>query len=86
MLPDTGGRLNQIKGWRKVNNRKNSECCSARLSDLDFSNWWMDNSWGMMYLHVQHKTEDTVHRVHCRTMDNPRIAMHNGVLKWLVNK
>lgn len=39
--------------WLAVCDPMNSTCDSADLHDLDWSNWWEDNSFGL-YLHVRH--------------------------------
>lgn len=64
----------------------NSSCGSASLHQLDFSNWWTDVSFGKHYLHVQHRTQDTVHRVYCRHAEQPRLKMVAGKLHWLIEK
>lgn len=83
---------------RRVDSPRNSG--SARIEDLDFSDWWMD-AWekdgpiirDTRYIHVAHKGHDgmqgTVHRVHPRRAKNAqswRLAMRNGVLYWLIDK
>lgn len=78
--------------WFRVAHPRNSTCGSARITDLDFSEWWTDGGsgspWGLAYLKVPHKggngMEGTVHRVHCRYTDTPRLAMREGELYWLV--
>lgn len=68
---------------RSVSGPRNSSCGSARLSDLNWSRWWTDNSFGQMYLHVAHKDGQTVHRVYCRRCKTPRLEMVRGRLCWL---
>lgn len=73
---------------------RNSTCGSARITDLDFSRWWTDGGegsiWGASYLKVPHRGHDgmegTVHRVHCRHSETPRLAYENGTLYWLVGR
>lgn len=77
----------------KVESPRNSECGSARLRDLNFSEWWTD-SWtgegiaGITHLKVPHKggegMEGTVHRVYCKHSEKPRLMWKNGTLYWLV--
>lgn len=72
---------------RKVNSTRNSQCCSARLSDLDFSNWYSDNG----HIHALHSAdggwmEGTRHRVYCRASDSPRLAVVDGELYWLIDE
>jgi len=70
----------------KVNSRRNSTCGSARLGDLDWSNWRTDASClGRLYLHVQHSDGETWHRVFCR-FKSARLAFRCGVLCWLVKR
>lgn len=71
---------------RVIKSNRNSSCASARLCDLDWSNWWTDNSFESHYLHVKHKDGETVHRVFCRISKNPRIGMYDNILKWLIDK
>ena len=54
------------------------------LSRLDWRNWWVDRSCGLLYLHVKAKGSDTCHRVMCRYSDCPGIGMHDGRLFWMV--
>jgi hypothetical protein len=73
----------------RVDSRRNSTCGSARLDDLDWSEWWTGTglSGKMFILHVRHKEmRDTSHRVYCRTSDTPRLAFRGGVLYWLVSE
>lgn len=76
--------------WRvrrfRVDSEANSSCESASLEDLDWSTWWMDNSYGMIYIHVRDKRErDAWHRVYCRKSETPRLACRDGALYWLVS-
>jgi len=66
----------------KVSSPRNSEC-SIPLSRLNFGRWFAE---GSSYLHVHHKTEDTIHRVYCKHSDTPRLAMRDGELYWLVDE
>ncbi len=70
---------------RSVDNPRYSECGSAKLSDLDWSHWWTDTSFGAHYLHVAHKDGETSHRVYARGHVGPRLEMLNGKLMWLYN-
>lgn len=38
---------------RRVNSPRNSDCGSAKLADLDWSQWFTDNTSGGFYLHVR---------------------------------
>lgn len=73
--------------WRKVNTTRNSACGSACLENLDWSNWWTDGGISGKYgmLQVVHTDMGSVHRVYCRHADNPRLAMRDGILYWLVD-
>jgi len=71
--------------WRRINSPRNSDCGSARLSELDWSNWWTDTSAGDHYLHVAHRQNQTFHRVYCRANERPRIGQRDGVLYWLID-
>jgi hypothetical protein len=71
--------------YLKINNIENSEC-SVMLNTLDFNNWFQDTSKGMNYLHVQVKGSDEYFRVFCKKNENPRIAMENGRLYWIIDK
>lgn len=64
-----------------VASRRNSVCGSAKLADLDWSNWWQD----LWHIHVLHKDGETWHRVFCRRDERPRLEMRNGKLMWLVH-
>lgn len=77
-----------VAEWQelRVNDPAHSSCGSASLAQLDFSNWWTDVSFGKHYLHVQHRSQDTVHRVYCRHEEQPRLKMVGGELHWLVEK
>lgn len=79
-------RRNQVS-WRRVNSPRNSECGSARLQDLDWSNWWTDTSAGDHYLHVASLDGETRHRVYCRVSTTAaRLGQRAGVLYWLVER
>lgn len=70
---------------KRVDRKKNSVVGThgVKLTDLDFANWFTDTSYGRHYLHVD-GPDGTLHRVHCRHADNPRLEMHDGVLYWLL--
>ena len=70
---------------RKVKSRRNSEC-GFDLDQLDWGNWWTDDSFGMFSLHVQRKDGDGVRCVYCRKTDTPRLEMVDGVLYWLIDR
>lgn len=78
--------------------RSFSTCGSADLAELDWSNWWVDNSqcegeptWNC-YLHVRRWRDDegeTWHRVyphklHRRTCN--RVMMTDDVLTWIYDR
>jgi hypothetical protein len=75
---------------RRVDSPRNSRSGSAKLSDLDFSQWWTDVSFGQHYLHVPHKGHGgmagTVHRVKCRLAECPRLLLKNGKLYWIIDE
>lgn len=71
--------------WIKVSSPRNSTCHSAKLSALDFSRWFSDDSLSSFYLHVDAKDGDTSHRVYCRFDQCPRIGQKGGEIYWLVN-
>ena len=71
---------------RRVNSPRNSICGSARLAELDWTNWHTDNSFGSLYLHVRSLDGDTWHRVYCRKAETPRLRMIGGVLFWLIDE
>ena len=68
----------------KVRSERNSACIRD-LDSLDWSNWFVDLSFGRFYLHVDALDGDTVWRVRCRKAMMPRLAMKNGDLYWLVD-
>lgn len=77
--------------WKRVDDPRNSACATARLKDLDWSNWWWDSAG---YIHVRRSVPSldgpgpddcTHHRVRCRLTGSPRIAMRDGHLYWLVD-
>lgn len=70
-----------------VRSPRNSKCTTAKLTDLDFSEWWTDDSIpGCVYLHVPRRSDDTVHRVRCKHGKRVRLMMRKGVLCWLWEK
>lgn len=71
---------------RRVNSRRNSICGSARLADLDWSNWFTDTTGGGLYLHVRSLDEEAWHRVQCRKAWGPRLKLVDGELFWLVDE
>lgn len=77
-----------ITRFLKIDSNRNSYTgCGTPLYYLDWRDWWSDCDMGYsFYLHVAHidKTEGTRHRVYCRHEVKPRIAMVDGVLKWVV--
>lgn len=84
-----GGKLFTMR--RIVNSPRNSDCGSAKLSDLDWSNWWIDLSFGQFYLHVRRAHprldgpgDESWHRVHCRATNDPRIRLMGGRLYWII--
>lgn len=70
----------------RVDDPANSSCDSAKLASLDFKNWWTDTSFDKLYLHVQHVSDGTVHRVYCRHAQQPRLQMFDGMLHWLIDE
>ena len=70
----------------KVNSRRNSECGSARLGELYWSQWFDDFSFGDHdhYLHVA-GPDNSWHRVRCRHQAKPRLECIDGMLYWLVD-
>ena len=69
----------------KVNSKRNSVCGSAKMSELDWSNWWSEGSvLNGLYLNVKHKDGETVHRVFCLASRYPRLRLIDGELYWLV--
>lgn len=80
---------------RAVASRRNSMCGSARLEDLDWSNWFADGRGGELYLHVRRLHPDfdgtdprdaTWHRVFCRQTDRARLTLIDGKLFWLIDR
>lgn len=77
--------------WLKVSSPRNSECGSASLAELDWTDWWEDSTgwmWGCTYIHVASRDGETKHRVFCRheKARGIRLAMRAGVLYWLVDR
>ncbi len=68
----------------KINSRRNSKCGSAKLAELDWSNWYTDDSGGGRYLHVAGRDGETFHRVFCRRQEKPKICLVDGELMWVV--
>ena len=72
----------KIRRWL-VDSRRNS-ITDYPLSHLDWGNWWVDRSCGLLYLHVRSRDGETWHRVMCRHADRPGIEMRCGLLYWMV--
>jgi len=68
--------------WRKVADEKWT-MTGPRLDQLDFNNWWVDNSSNQYYLHVKEKESDCYHRIFCKRCKKPRIGMAKGELYWI---
>lgn len=78
-----------------VSSPRNSTCGSAKLSELDWSEWFTDGLSLFLngaqyplrssYLHVHHRDGETIHGVYCRHSDTPRLAMRGGKLYWLID-
>lgn len=76
---------NLNSNWRLIASSQFSDS-SARLADLDFSNFWTDRFFAPLYLHVAHKTDGTVHRVFPReTLNATGVALQDGKLYWVVS-
>lgn len=73
----------QKKRRYKVKSKRNSYC-PVPLESLDWNNWFTDRSWGMHYLHVEGE-DGAIVGVYCKHSDEPRLAMENGELYWLVS-
>lgn len=86
---------------RRVRNPLNSRSGSARLADLDWSNWFEDRSGGACYLHVRRnhpefdgggEGDETWHRVFpviprgLSRDASVRLAMQDGELWWLFDR
>ena len=69
----------------KVKSKRNSECNYA-FDKLDWSNWFIDLSSSRLHLHVSCLDHESVQRVYCRKALQPRLAMVNGELYWLVDR
>ena len=69
----------------KVASKRNSDC-GVPLDQLDWSNWWTDNTGYRLYLHVHNKdkSDGAVHRVWCKYR-YARLMLRDGVLYWLVD-
>jgi hypothetical protein len=90
--------MKKVLGPKKflVNSKQNSRS-TAKLSDLNFDEWWTDGMkilpdgtlnehCSKFYLHVPHKDDGTVHRVYCTRMGaSTRLMMKKGKLYWLVD-
>lgn len=82
------------KHWHKITDQNSNSAIALKY--LDLQNFWIDNSFGEMYLRVKHKEEDTWHRVFCKEEDtwhrvfckvnNNSIGVKNGVPHWIINK
>ena len=77
--------MDEITRRSVVNERYTTTGDGVKLADLDFDNWWTDNSKGMNFFHVKHKVEDTWHRVYCKKTDCPRLLMKDGKLMWIID-
>ena len=72
----------KIRRWLVASHR--NSITDYPLSHLDWGNWWVDRSCGLLYLHVRSRDGDTWHRVMCRHADRPGIEMRCGRLYWMV--
>ena len=67
-----------------VESRANSECGSARFSDLYFDDWSTDGFPNeAVYLHVA-GFDNTRHRVRCKRGKAVALAYRYGKLYWIV--
>ena len=67
-----------------VNSPRNSYC-SAPLNSLDWGRWFTDGRGADLYLHFWSKDGETIHRVHCKHSDSPRLECQGAVLRWLID-
>ena len=67
-------------GWFLVNNKKNSKCPSAKLSELDYSTWYF---LAPFYLHIHREEDDTYHRVYPKKKRILQVGMSKGKLYWV---
>lgn len=78
--------MGKYRDFQFQQQRVDDESCSeasAPLDDLDWANWFTDDSHGDMYLHVDHKDGQTTHRVTCLGSTKPRLKLQSGILYWL---
>ena len=69
----------------KVNSPRNSDCAWP-LHELGWSSWFTGGRSSGLYLWVNHKNGDTVHRVWCKHTETPLLRLKDGVLYWLVGR
>lgn len=86
-------KVPKLHSQLRVNSDKNSTCYSAKLSDLNWNEWWTDYGFSGIdfYLHVAHKNGETSHRVYCKGryingIVKARLKFKDGILYWLVDK
>lgn len=66
-----------------INSNRNS-LCDVSLDGLDWSNWFTDDSYGELYLHV-YGLDDSIQRVYCRHSKTPRLSFTDGKLYWVID-
>lgn len=72
--------------WLRVSSERNSSS-TGMLNDLDWTEWWTDNFFAPIYLHVPHKDKEdgAIHRVYPRCQSKKvRLGMRKGVLYWIL--
>lgn len=75
---------------RRISSPANSECDSARLSVLDWTNWSEDRSFDSFYLHVRRINledgmEETWHRVYPKPIAGytcKQLGVYDGTPFW----
>lgn len=81
-IPNTVTAIPKLRRYAVADKRYSAS--TFPLEVYDWSNWWIDLSFGGLYLHVQHEDQDRVGRIYCKKAKLPRITMVKGVLHWLV--
>lgn len=70
----------------KVDYRKNSYCNTAKLHELDWSEWNTEEAIsGGTILRVNTTTSNERHMVRCAHSPTPRLQMYKGTLYWLID-
>lgn len=69
---------------RRIINSSRNSTCALQLSQLDWSSWYSDHSFGRTYLMVKHLHHNEYYPVYCRSANGPKLMFDKGRLFWLI--